>query len=88
MIKFHNAISLRISHQVSEYQTAFLKLYGTVQDIDNDDREFELCDPSIPVQIDENSVDSNRCVDVVFTDRTSVFDVNGMPAGNSSVRLP
>jgi hypothetical protein len=64
------------------FEERYVQMHGVIDDIDSGERTFELCDSSIPVQIDENSwdVNSRGCVDVETTDDTALFDINGMPA--------
>lgn len=65
------------------FHDRYVKLHGVVQNIDVNNSEFDLCDISLPVRINDLRVDdSNRgCIEVAVQDATSVFDVNGAPVG-------
>lgn len=59
----------------------FVQVHGVIEDIDANDREFELCQTDIPVRMkdDEYDRDSRGCIEVAVVDDTSIFDANGMP---------
>lgn len=59
------------------FEERFVKLHGTIENIDSDDKEFDLCDTDIEVRGDD---DSRGCVEVDVVDSSSIFDENGMPA--------
>lgn len=69
------------------FHDRYIKVHGTVQNIDPADREFDLCDTSIPVRIDEDSNDTTRsgCIEVEVNDTTSLFGVDGKPAAFSDL---
>ncbi|MCO6413313.1 MAG: DUF4382 domain-containing protein, partial [Thiogranum sp.] len=61
----------------------FIRLHGVVQDIDDNDNEFELCRTDVPVRQDDghHDTDAPACVEVQVVDSTSIFDEQGQPAG-------
>jgi hypothetical protein len=61
----------------------YVKLYGDVEAIDSTDQSFNLCNTNIPVQIDDGTMDdsSRGCLRVTTDASTSIFDIDGMPAG-------
>ncbi len=65
------------------YEERYVKLYGEIDAIDANDQSFKLCKTDIPVKISDDDMDdsSNGCVRVVTDTTTSIFDINGMPAG-------
>ncbi len=64
------------------YQERYVKLFGTITDLDDTDQSFKLCNTDIPVQLDEDEMDENSsgCVRVTVDDTTSIFGIDGMPA--------
>jgi len=65
------------------YEERYVKLYGEIDAIDANDQSFKLCKTDIPVKTSDDDMDdsSNGCVRVVTDTTTSIFDINGMPAG-------
>lgn len=65
------------------YEERYVKLFGNIKDLDDTDQSFKLCNTDIPVQTDDDESDENSsgCVRVTVDTTTSIFDINGMPAG-------
>jgi hypothetical protein len=65
------------------FHDRYVKLHGVIENIDAADGEFDLCDTNIPVRAadDSDATGSRGCVEVELASGTSVFDVNGAPAG-------
>jgi hypothetical protein len=67
----------------------FIRVHGTIGEIDVDSQEFELCKDSVqPVPVEQNSSDSEHeyedsdyegCIEVSVVDATSIFDETGKP---------
>ena len=64
------------------YQERYVKLFGTIKDLDDTDQSFKLCNTDIPVQTGDDQSDENSsgCVRVTVDDTTSIFGIDGMPA--------
>ena len=65
------------------FKERYVKLFGNIKDIDSTAQSFKLCNTNIPVRTDEDKTDDSNsgCVRVTVDGTTSIFDVNGMPAG-------
>ena len=61
----------------------FIRLHGTVAAIDDEDREFTLCNSRIPVRARDHGDDDQTlgCIEVEVTDATSIFGEDGLAAG-------
>ena len=59
-----------------------VRVHGVVQDIDDTDQEFKLCETDIPVRLEDNEEDplSQGCIQVDVVNATSIFDAEGQPA--------
>jgi hypothetical protein len=69
------------------FHNRYIKVHGTVQNIDTGKGEFGLCDTSIPVRVDDHSDDTHSagCIEVEVTDNTSLFGVDGRPVAFSDL---
>ncbi len=66
-----------------DFTERYVKLHGDIEAINTTDQSFKLCNTNIPVQIDDDTMDggSRGCLRVTTDATTSIFDINGMPAG-------
>jgi Domain of unknown function (DUF4382) len=61
----------------------YVKLFGEIDAIDSSAESFKLCNTDIPVITGDDEIDdsSSGCVLVTTDNTTSIFDINGKPAG-------
>ena len=65
------------------FKERFVKLHGDIHAVNTSDQSFKLCNTDIPVQTSDELMKhgSRGCVRVETDKTTSIFDINGMPAG-------
>lgn len=65
------------------FKERFVKLHGDIHAVNTADLSFKLCNTDIPVQTSDELMKhgSRGCVRVETDKTTSIFDINGMPAG-------
>lgn len=57
-----------------------VRAHGVIDDIDNDDGEFELCNLEISLLRDDSTLQRHGCIEVSVVNATSIFDEDGLPA--------
>jgi len=63
--------------------TRLTRVRGTIEEIDAEDNEFELCQEGLVGEMDDddddNESDHNECLDVIVGENTGLFGADGMP---------